>query len=391
LKPVRIERDALSTEVITDLAGLDEGILEGWRRLVMDSQDATPFAHPSFSLLWKRFHDPEYDPFILIRRSGRSVVAVAPMEQLRSSNKMGFKRYKFIVSRSWMEMDLLPSGSMVPLCMLRDEVRSSLSPAVVDLFPLSPTSETIQAVQSLELSRGEKVEYSFSDRWSGARLVVDGNWGRYRSTRSAKMRKNIRRNVKRLESMGKREVERIRRFRDRERVLGELSRVVSFSWKESLTFKPGDFWAELITELDRLGWLDLFVMRIDSSPVSFALFLHDEKRACLLQTGYDERYSQFSPGTVLLWDAIESLFADEDQTRYLDFLTSYRYLRRFATCLVPRVKVRMYLGGASSFWPRILFWGDRQLKGTEEVLFSGADELFRYLERHGFVDGLRPL
>jgi len=173
LKPARTKRDALSTEVITDAAGLDEETLEGWSRLVEGRLGASPFAHPSFCLLWKRFHDLEYNPFVLIRRYGRSVVAVAPMERLSSSKKIGFRRYKFIVSRFWMEMDLLPCGSKAPLCMLVDEVRSSLSPAVVDLFPLPATSATIQAVRSIELRRGEKVEFSFSNSWTGARLVVD--------------------------------------------------------------------------------------------------------------------------------------------------------------------------------------------------------------------------
>jgi len=50
----------------------------------------------------------------------------------------------------------------------------------------------------------------------------------------------------------------------------------------------------------------------------------------------------------------------------------------------------MYLGGASSIWPRILFWGIRRLRGRE-LVFSRADALFRYLEGRGFVNGLRPL
>ena len=185
--------------------------------------------------------------------------------------------------------------------------------------------------------------------------VIDmtGSWDEYLASRTAKLRSDVRRQLRRIEASGR--VEYVRH-----RPLGAVHgdgdprwdlydacvEVARRSWQASSTNgttlsheKVSDFFRATHELAAKAGALDLNLVKLDGQPIAFAYNYYHEGCVSGLRMGYDPEFSHFGPGRVLYAHTIRDSFERDDHTYDLgpgslqiksSWLTriakSYRYL-----------------------------------------------------------------
>jgi CelD/BcsL family acetyltransferase involved in cellulose biosynthesis len=92
--------------------------------------------------------------------------------------------------------------------------------------------------------------------------------------------------------------------------------------------------ADQLADAAARGTVRGYVLFFAGEPVAYELMRIQERNLLLASTSYDPAYAKSSPGTVLLWLVLQSLF-DEQGFDYLDFLWGqYPYKKLFATTTV---------------------------------------------------------
>jgi hypothetical protein len=180
----------------------------------------------------------------------------------------------------------------------------------------------------------------------GNRYVVDlqDNFGQYLSKFSKKSRGNLRRAVKKFAGGGDAEAD-LREYRSPSEIIKFRDFAVAISqasYKSDITlgFQEGESFARQL-ELDAAaGRVRGYVLMSEGQPAAYVFCRIDHDVIVYKHIGYDERFAQSSPGTVLLYLMLQRLFA-EGEFRLLDFdgTEYYAYKEFFATRAISCARV----------------------------------------------------
>lgn len=360
-----------------------EPIKHAWLDLLGRCQSSNPFVHPGFCELWMKHHDAPNHLFVVGFHGSSGLTALAPLQILETGKRVKFRRARFIVARPWFEVDFLmtrPDTKIV--CAALNSLRDEVDVPVAEFFALSGSSPSLALLESAVQGTRMSMEYSYSPRWRNAFVDIRGSWDSHLTTRSPKLRKNIRRASAQLKAQGAVATERYRGSDPEGRASAAIDHVSRRSWKGGRSLPSGGFWEDLIALMAREGWLDLHTLSLDGMPIAFALVLRYGETAYLLQTSYDLEYKAFSPGLLVILECAKALFSDGDPPRRLDFLSSASYLVRLSTGMGLRAKARIFMGGPESAVVKRMFRVKRRVKPVGgEVFFRTSSDLAAEMER----------
>jgi CelD/BcsL family acetyltransferase involved in cellulose biosynthesis len=182
------------------------------------------------------------------------------------------------------------------------------------------------------------------------------DWASYAASRSRKFRQQIRRVQRRLESSGATQIEIHRKFApyEVEPLLMRGFEVENRSWKGrngTSVLKSTDMveaYTKQATELARCGQLHLALMQHDGRDIAFALGMVAKRTYFSLKIGYDDAFADYSPGVLLRWRLLKTLFEDEALER-IDFFGPHGAANaRFATATEAEGPLWIATGGAIS-------------------------------------------
>jgi CelD/BcsL family acetyltransferase involved in cellulose biosynthesis len=146
-------------------------------------------------------------------------------------------------------------------------------------------------------------------------LQVDlrGGWQAYLETRSAKLRSDIRRKIRRLETTGKVQIEFLRPTPiELDRVLEEAIDVEADGWKgragSALRYNSPirRFVSSLASQFAAIGQLRVNFLRIDGSAIAMCIDLEHSGRLWSIKRGYREAFCHSSPGKILLYETLRN-------------------------------------------------------------------------------------
>lgn len=178
-----------------------------------------------------------------------------------------------------------------------------------------------------ELSRiqrvGELVRY-VPQRFTRYYIDLSDSWEAYLKHFSSKTRSTLRRKARRFAELSGGEIEwREYRTADEMKTFYNLAREVSAkTYQERLLhvgLPEGDAFEAHIRDLAEQGKALGYLLFIDGEPVSYLYLPVSGDTVLYAHLGYDPALSKHSPGTVLMWVALERLFADPG-FRYFDFM-----------------------------------------------------------------------
>ncbi|MGE5176189.1 MAG: GNAT family N-acetyltransferase [Hyphomicrobiales bacterium] len=306
--------------LVVETIGTREGIeaLQGeWESLRGADPDRSPFV----SCEWFRccLEDTEgAEPMVLAVRSGSALLGVAPLARRRVPGRWGTARaIEFLRCRETAHADFVVHPDH------RDAVIAAVAghlfderPRTWDLLSLGPWPErspNAVAVRRLLAARNAR----WTERTASLVPVVriDRDWESFWGTRTYLFRKSRRGIQNRMRKLGTVEVEAVRADASGEG-LRALHRVADRAWKreEGLAVTSREeskrFFACLTDAAGRRGWLLLWVLRLDGTPIAVEYNLAEEGNVYALRADFDQEYRSYSPGAYLEHHILQTLFAE---------------------------------------------------------------------------------
>jgi hypothetical protein len=138
---------------------------------------------------------------------------------------------------------------------------------------------------------------------------------------NSKMRRNYRRQLRRLSDNGELQLERVDNYQDVILRFEEFLLLESSGWKKRqrtsmLTIKQtAAFARQAVTELSNFGESSIYSIRLDGKSVASLIMLRSNGTYFPWKIAIDENYSRFSPGALLMFSVSEALDDDDDFVR----------------------------------------------------------------------------
>ncbi|RJG07038.1 GNAT family N-acetyltransferase [Noviherbaspirillum cavernae] len=186
----------------------------------------------------------------------------------------------------------------------------------VSLTPLEVESPVFDKLLKAFRSAGMAVQSYFCfGNWY---LDVNGrSYREYFDALPSRMRNTITRKSRQLEREGRIHIRIIANASEAEEGLSAYEQVHDVSWKTREPFPA--FIPGLVRLCARHGWLRMGVAYIDGKPVAAQIWIVHQRIASIYKLAYDERFSQFSVGSILTARLMQHVI-DTDRVSEVDFL-----------------------------------------------------------------------
>jgi hypothetical protein len=138
----------------------------------------------------------------------------------------------------------------------------------------------------------------------------------YMAARPARMRNTITRKGRKLEREHLSDI-RLYTGSDLQQGKADYDLVYKASWKAGERFH--EFINNLLLSMSAAGWSRLAVLYIEGQPVAAQIWFVVHRRASIFRLAYDERWRQYSPGSVLTSYLMQHVI-DVDRVEEIDFL-----------------------------------------------------------------------
>ena len=284
-----------------------DAIAAEWEALA-ESAGAPPFAYPGWFAAWYGAFGSGRPQVLAVRRDGE-LMAVVPLER-----RGGVARAAANWHTPLYAAPVRPGAlAEVARTLFRIHARR------LDLTLLDPRDPLVGALRSPRTSERVVARQPWVD--------TRGAWDAYEAGLPRKMRKELRRQSRRLGEQGEVTVEFTRGGDALDALLAEGFRVEGSGWKtERGTAIASDpaverFYRSVAGWADRRGWLTLAFLRVNGRAVAFDLHIEPGGATYVLKGGFDPDWARFSPGNALTCASLQRAFADPGLQTY-EFLGS---------------------------------------------------------------------
>jgi CelD/BcsL family acetyltransferase involved in cellulose biosynthesis len=306
----------LAVETLLTVDAID-ALRDDWETLRLADPDRSPFV----SYEWYRccLEDSEgAEPMVLAVRANGRLVGIAPLARRLLPGRWGSTRtVEFLRCRETSHADLVVDPA------LREEVLVAVCgrllderPRIWDLLSLGPWPErSPNAIVAQRLLRERGARWTERTASLVPVVRIDRDWEAYWGTRTYLFRKSRRGIQNRMRKLGTVEVEAVRAD-DSGEGMRAFYRVADRAWKrdEGLAVTSREeskrFFACLTEAAGRRGWLLLWVLRLDGTPIAVEYNLAENGTVYALRADFDQEYRAYSPGAYLEHHILQTLFAE---------------------------------------------------------------------------------
>jgi hypothetical protein len=204
-------------------------------------------------------------------------------------------------------------------CVLKAFAKSARAFDVIDFSPLEDSDSGIRDHLAEALAREGFLVGSYANGTNWTLKLTEETFGDYFSALPSRMVNTISRKTKRLQKTAGFSIRIFDAPDDElEQAIDDFVAVYASSWKNPEPFP--EFIPSLCRLAARQGWLRLGVLRVSDEPAAAQLWLVHKNRAYIFKLAYDERFSEYSVGSVLTTEMMRRAI-DDDLCREVDFCT----------------------------------------------------------------------
>ncbi|MCL6473097.1 MAG: GNAT family N-acetyltransferase [Firmicutes bacterium] len=301
----------LQIEVVTNLEDF-KALRDSWNKLALEA-NLSVFQTWEWSWNWWKANSKGKKLCLLVIRDGDKIAGIAPF--YISSTYYGFplKVVAFIGTNGTDYLDFIVNGNPDVSVALADFLLNSLKWDAIDLHQLPAGSPTIDVLSSRVLAA--KLPYTQVCQDNCYNVTLPDNWDEYLAGLSKKFRWNVQYYTRRIArdyavsyrlSSGK-DVE-----RDME-LFFKLHQKRFINKKKPgayLSPKFRKFHTDLATELEKQGWLRLYIMEIDGRAIAAIYGFAFGDSFYYYLGGFEPDWGNVSVSTVLIGRAIEDSIAE---------------------------------------------------------------------------------
>ncbi len=198
----------------------------------------------------------------------------------------------------------------------------NFQPFIIDLEPLDPSNKLIKPL------------FQEINSW----MITDtyfrfGNWihtdiqsfEQYKNSLQSQLKNTIERRQKKLDKNHVWEIKVYTKIDEIEPAYEEYKYLYKLRWKKDEGNKQ--FFDAIVLDMAEKENIRLGILYIDNKPAAAQIWFSINKTASIFKLAYDEKYKQFSPGTLLTYKLAEYCIT-QDKVNKLDFLSGDDYYKR---------------------------------------------------------------
>lgn len=212
-------------------------------------------------------------------------------------------------------------------------------------------------------------------------VEIDQSWDDFYRSRPRSLKKSLNNKLNRLKKAGDFSIGCEKLVHVDQPLIDDLVAVSAHSWKSAVKSdlrsnpKSRRFLLNLVEAFGTSGALNAWVARSGGKPVAFELHLVHDEVVYPIRADYDQAFKALSPGSVLEYSALRSLFEQGGYTQYYTCADDYWYLSNWTTNYRELCSVEVFGNSAKV---RALYWLEYSLIPLiKRVIRTGK-------KKHGF-------
>lgn len=303
-----------------------------WNKLLADSPNACLSLTPGWARAWWQAYNDGCEFALHCFWSGGRMIALAPtMREKTRLRGIPVSRWKSMANGSTPVWDLLHCKDLHDESILQ-VLDTLIAFEVADLFCMRrlPVASKFRSI----LLNSKKTQYRVGQTASYATPMIrtSVDWDTYFAGLSRNFRRNMKKRDRDFDKHDTAVVEMVRICAPEDPVFAEIVEVSRNSWKakdgKDLYNSPERrrLLETLIRNFGPDGKVVAWLARLDSKLIAFEFHVEFAGVTYPLRADYDEAFSKYSPGSVLVYRAMRDYFVREDIHTYDTCADQYGYL-----------------------------------------------------------------
>lgn len=200
----------------------------------------------------------------------------------------------------------------------------------IDLRKMNVAEPSWAVLEKLLEERGDT--YGTKENIQSPYIRTDMAWDEFWKRKSLRFRKAIRNKFNRVSKYETLAIEKIAVTSARAPVLDDILNISAHSWKHEIgndlaTREDNwNFYKEICDRLGPAGLISVWLLKFDAVPVAFEFHIQYNDVVYPIRADYDKRYKDISPGSLLEYEIIKSIFGDATVAEYNSCGHTYDYL-----------------------------------------------------------------
>jgi hypothetical protein len=189
---------------------------------------------------------------------------------------------------------------------------------------------TCACLQKLLLKNGNT--FGTKENIQSPYILIDKNWNDFWKAKSKRFRKAMQNKINRVKNLKNLVIDKITVTSAITPELEDVLKISAKSWKHDigndlLTRESNwNFYKDICDLLGPRGLICIWFLRLDTAPVAFEFHIQYEGVVYPIRADYDKAYKDISPGSILEYEIIKSLFTDKNASEYNSCGHTYDYL-----------------------------------------------------------------
>lgn len=341
-----------------------------WNTLLKNSDtDSIFLRHEWFDCWWKSHaSNAENAPqlyILLIKNNEGKIIGIFPFLRCRATyRRLSVKQIGCLQSGLTPHIDFILTGDkekiintvLTHLCL-----NNQWDIIALNTFPAYSETHTIL----LKALRSKKIKFGSQPSLNSPVIRTTGDWEEYLSSRPQKFRKSIRNKLNRIKKNPDISIE---KFSDPQQIISfalpHVYAIAKNSWKARkkhafVDSKAYTSFYSMFTEVAApCDWVNIWLLKYKDKYIAHEYHLKYNNKIYPIGADYDDSYKKLSPGSILEYNIIKSLFENQEIKEYPTCAHDYKYLRNWTDTFYPHVNIEIF---SSNLFPSILYFTEYKL------------------------------
>lgn len=282
---------------------------------------------------FEAFHQNDQLYVLTVVDDQERLYGIAPLV-ITSGNYRGIKIEKigFMKNDQNPENDFILSAGFEAVCIkaFLDHLVTFSEWEFVDLQKVRVEGHTGNCLQKLLLENG----YKFGSKYNiqSPYFLIDREWDDFWKSRSQRFKKAMRNKINRARNHENLVIDKIPVNSAITPELEDILKISANSWKHEvgndlLTRENNwTFYKKICGLMGPEGFVYIWLLRLGDVPVAFEFYVQYNGVVYPIRADYDKNYKDISPGSILEYEIIKSLFTDKKVSEYNSCGHTYDYL-----------------------------------------------------------------
>lgn len=343
----------------------DEGFrsLEGvWNNLVKESgNDLVHLTHEWMTAWWDNFGGGGTLNILAAFDAGGRAVGIAPL-MLRDSRYRGVPVKKL----SLMANGHSPSGDVI----VRDGCHREFTAALIEylkgrknwhiaeFFKVRQEGQTYRIL--LEEMQKDDCRFGVKSNIVSPYITIAGPWEEFFQKRSTRFRKSIRNKINRINRSNDVTVERVALRGGSDAAFEVMVNISGKSWKKRIgedllhNQRNRQFYVGICDKLGPKGLITIWLLKKAGVGMAFEFHITHDEVTYPIRADFDDDYNELSPGSVLEYNIIKTLFEESKVKEYNTCGHTYNYLLNWTDDCRVHADIQYFNRGAQPYLAHLL-------------------------------------